>query len=85
MTLDYDIMLIKLFHPVKITKEVSPLRLPNGCPYGGAKCSVSGWGNTALDGNGGSIQNAQLNCAKGNMLDAKYLQKLITLASFELL
>ncbi|KAL4657665.1 trypsin-like [Arapaima gigas] len=45
-TLDYDIMLIKLFHPVKITEAVKPIPLPTGCPYGGVSCSVSGWGYT---------------------------------------
>uniref|UniRef100_A0AAY4AKQ7 trypsin n=1 Tax=Denticeps clupeoides TaxID=299321 RepID=A0AAY4AKQ7_9TELE len=45
-TLDYDIMLIKLFHPVKVTDAVRPVALPSGCPYAGMSCSVSGWGNT---------------------------------------
>ncbi len=52
-TLDYDIMLIKLFHPVEVTEAVAPIPLPTGCPMGGFPCSVSGWGNTALDGEGG--------------------------------
>ncbi|XP_071388879.1 trypsin-like [Centroberyx affinis] len=47
-TLDYDMMLIKLFHPVEVTKTVAPISLPTGCPYGGMACSVSGWGNTAM-------------------------------------
>lgn len=47
-TLDYDIMLIKLFHPVEVTEAVAPISLPTGCPYGGFPCSVSGWGNTAM-------------------------------------
>ncbi|KAG7469245.1 hypothetical protein MATL_G00126870 [Megalops atlanticus] len=45
-TLDYDIMLIKLFHPVTITDAVRPVPLPTGCPFGGMPCTVSGWGNT---------------------------------------
>ncbi|XP_032413598.1 trypsin-like isoform X1 [Xiphophorus hellerii] len=49
-TLDYDIMLIKLFHPVEVTEAVAPISLPTGCPMGGLPCSVSGWGNTAKDG-----------------------------------
>uniref|UniRef100_A0A3Q2P147 trypsin n=2 Tax=Fundulus heteroclitus TaxID=8078 RepID=A0A3Q2P147_FUNHE len=49
-TLDYDIMLIKLFHPVEVTEAVAPISLPTGCPMGGLPCSVSGWGNTATDG-----------------------------------
>uniref|UniRef100_A0A3Q3AGF6 trypsin n=1 Tax=Kryptolebias marmoratus TaxID=37003 RepID=A0A3Q3AGF6_KRYMA len=50
-TLDYDIMLIKLFHPVEVTEAVAPIPLPTGCPMGGLPCSVSGWGNTAMDVN----------------------------------
>uniref|UniRef100_A0A667ZN76 trypsin n=1 Tax=Myripristis murdjan TaxID=586833 RepID=A0A667ZN76_9TELE len=46
-TLDYDMMLIKLFHPVEVTETVAPISLPTGCPYGGLLCSVSGWGDTA--------------------------------------
>lgn len=53
-TLDYDIMLIKLFHPVKVTESVAPIPLPTGCPYGGHMCSVSGWGKTSNDENGES-------------------------------
>ncbi|XP_056237535.1 trypsin-like isoform X3 [Seriola aureovittata] len=47
-TLDYDIMLIKLFHPVEVTEAVAPVQLPRGCPVAGLPCSVSGWGNTAM-------------------------------------
>lgn len=54
-TLDYDIMLIKLFHPVEVTKAVAPISLPTGCPYGGYPCSVSGWGITTVDGESRSI------------------------------
>lgn len=50
-TLDYDIMLIKLFHPVKVTESVAPIPLPTGCPYGGHMCSVSGWGKISNDDN----------------------------------
>uniref|UniRef100_A0A3Q0SHI3 trypsin n=1 Tax=Amphilophus citrinellus TaxID=61819 RepID=A0A3Q0SHI3_AMPCI len=50
-TLDYDIMLIKLFHPVEVTEAVAPIPLPTGCPIGGLRCSVSGWGNTAMEAN----------------------------------
>ena len=39
-----------LFHPVEVTGAVAPISLPAGCPVGGLPCSVSGWGNTALDG-----------------------------------
>lgn len=54
-TLDYDIMLIKLFNPVEVTESVAPISLPLGCPYGGMPCSVSGWGNTASSGDGGLL------------------------------
>nr|AAD30107.1 trypsinogen-like serine protease [Notothenia coriiceps] len=49
-TLDFDIMLIKLYHPVEVTEAVAPIPLPTRCPYGGLSCSVSGWGNTNLGG-----------------------------------
>ncbi|KAM7383205.1 hypothetical protein PAMP_002876 [Pampus punctatissimus] len=49
-TLDYDIMLIKLFHPVEVTEAVAPIPLSSGCPMGGLECSVSGWGYTSVDG-----------------------------------
>ncbi|KAJ4922792.1 hypothetical protein JOQ06_022779 [Pogonophryne albipinna] len=51
-TLDFDIMLIKLYHPVEVTEAVAPIPLPTRCPYGGLSCSVSGWGNTNLGGEG---------------------------------
>lgn len=54
-TLDFDMMLIKLFHPVEVTDRVAPIPLPTGCPYAGLPCSVSGWGNTRLGGEGGLI------------------------------
>ncbi|XP_078107942.1 trypsin-like [Sander vitreus] len=49
-TLDFDIMLIKLFHPVEVTEAVAPIPLPTACPMAGLPCSVSGWGNTAMNG-----------------------------------
>ncbi|KAF0045578.1 hypothetical protein F2P81_002107 [Scophthalmus maximus] len=54
-TLDYDIMLIKLFHPVEVTEAVAPIPLAKGCPMGGLSCSVSGWGNSAMGGEGGFL------------------------------
>ena len=51
-TLDYDMMMIKLYHPVEVTQSVAPIALPTGLPYGGMPCSVSGWGNTAVGGEG---------------------------------
>ncbi|XP_076594244.1 trypsin-like [Chaetodon auriga] len=59
-TLDYDIMLIKLFHPVTVTAAVAPIPLPTGCPVGGLPCSVSGWGNTAAGDNG--VAATRLQC-----------------------
>lgn len=64
-TLDYDIMLIKLFHPVEVTDAVAPISLPTGCPYGGVMCSVSGWGKTSNDESGVFILGIpilQINC-----------------------
>nr|AAB57732.1 pretrypsinogen-like serine protease [Dissostichus mawsoni] len=49
-TLDFDIMLIKLYHPVEVTEAVAPIPLPTSCPYGGLSCSVSGWGIAKLGG-----------------------------------
>ncbi|CAL8359355.1 unnamed protein product [Arctogadus glacialis] len=49
-TLDYDMMLIKLYHPVEVTQSVAPISLPTGLPDGGMLCSVSGWGNMAMGG-----------------------------------
>ncbi|KAK1153359.1 trypsin-like [Acipenser oxyrinchus oxyrinchus] len=49
-TLDYDIMLIKLFHTVTVNSFVQPISLPRGCPTAGMDCSVSGWGNTLSSG-----------------------------------
>ena len=47
-TLDYDMMMIKLYHPVEVTQSVAPISLPTGPPDGGMLCSVSGWGNMAM-------------------------------------
>ncbi|XP_061093534.1 trypsin-like isoform X1 [Conger conger] len=48
-TLDHDIMMIKLFHPVMITDAVRPVSLPTGCTFPGMPCKVSGWGTIAVD------------------------------------
>ncbi|XP_062996696.1 gilatoxin-like [Elgaria multicarinata webbii] len=43
---DDDIMMIKLNRPVKYSKFIAPLRLPNVSVSVGAKCRVMGWGST---------------------------------------
>ncbi|XP_064425448.1 serine protease 1-like isoform X2 [Latimeria chalumnae] len=49
-TLDHDIMLLKLVHPVPVNERVRPVSLPTGCPVAGTPCVVSGWGNILSDG-----------------------------------
>uniref|UniRef100_A0A8C8SWT0 Peptidase S1 domain-containing protein n=1 Tax=Pelusios castaneus TaxID=367368 RepID=A0A8C8SWT0_9SAUR len=44
-TLDHDIMLIKLAHPLQTDAYVQPVSLPTACPAAGTSCVVSGWGN----------------------------------------
>ena len=51
-TLDFDMMMIKLYHPVVVTPSVAPISLPTSLPQGGMPCSVSGWGNIAPGGEG---------------------------------
>ncbi|XP_013925940.1 PREDICTED: cationic trypsin-3-like [Thamnophis sirtalis] len=46
ITLDNDIMLIKLSKPASLNSRVSAIRLPSSCPSTGEICLVSGWGNT---------------------------------------
>lgn len=48
-TLDYDIMLMKLAHPVTVNQYVKPVALPKACPRPGDMCMVSGWGNIYSD------------------------------------
>lgn len=48
-TLDYDIMLMKLAHPVTQNQYVKPVALPKACPKAGDMCTVSGWGNIYSD------------------------------------
>lgn len=48
-TLDYDIMLMKLAHPVTQNQYVKPVALPKSCPTPGDMCTVSGWGNIYSD------------------------------------
>ncbi|MBN3304502.1 TRY1 protein, partial [Amia calva] len=49
-TLDHDIMLMKLAHPVTVNEYVRPVALPSACPVAGEMCVVSGWGNIITDG-----------------------------------
>ncbi|KAL7988499.1 hypothetical protein Chor_007418 [Crotalus horridus] len=49
-TLDNDIMLIKLSKPASLNSRVSAVSLPNSCAASGAKCLISGWGNTLSSG-----------------------------------
>ncbi|KAM9852074.1 uncharacterized protein ACBR49_005182 [Aulostomus maculatus] len=48
-TLDYDIMLMKLTHPVTVNSYVQPVALPKSCPTPGEMCMLSGWGNIYSD------------------------------------
>lgn len=48
-TLDYDIMLMKLAHPVTVNQYVKPIALPEACPTPGDMCMVSGWGTIYAD------------------------------------
>ncbi|XP_037641988.1 trypsin-2-like [Sebastes umbrosus] len=48
-TLDFDIMLMKLAHPVTVNQYVKPVALPSSCAAPGDMCTVSGWGNIYTD------------------------------------
>ncbi|KAM9309043.1 trypsin-2-like [Pholidichthys leucotaenia] len=48
-TLDYDIMLMKMAHPITVNHYVKPVALPTACPTPGVMCTVSGWGNIYSD------------------------------------
>lgn len=48
-TFDYDIMLMKLAHPVTQNQYIKPVALPKSCPMPGDMCTVSGWGNIYSD------------------------------------
>uniref|UniRef100_A0A8C4WMT7 Peptidase S1 domain-containing protein n=1 Tax=Gopherus evgoodei TaxID=1825980 RepID=A0A8C4WMT7_9SAUR len=49
-TLDHNIMLIKLAHPVQTDAYVQPVALLTACPAASTSCVVSGWGNILSDG-----------------------------------
>ncbi|XP_043935327.1 trypsin-like [Protopterus annectens] len=50
MTVNNDIMLLKLASPARLTPYVQPIRLPRHCPVDNTLCLVSGWGNTLSNG-----------------------------------
>ncbi|XP_010225067.1 PREDICTED: trypsin II-P29-like, partial [Tinamus guttatus] len=50
LTLNNDIMLIKLASPVTYSADVQPIALPSTCATTGAECLISGWGNTLSNG-----------------------------------
>ncbi|KAJ8005259.1 hypothetical protein DPEC_G00144780 [Dallia pectoralis] len=73
-TLDYDIMLIKLFHPVEINGYVKPIPLPTKCPTAGTLCSVAGWGSTVT---GEEVNQAKrLQCLDVPVLDDDTCRKI---------
>lgn len=39
-TMDHDILLLKLAHPVTLNKFVNPIALPTACPKAGDVCDV---------------------------------------------
>ncbi|XP_009985299.1 PREDICTED: kallikrein-12-like, partial [Tauraco erythrolophus] len=43
---DGDLMLLKFFLPIHVTKQVKPLPLASRCPVPGKTCQISGWGST---------------------------------------
>ncbi|XP_039974435.1 trypsin-2-like isoform X2 [Xiphias gladius] len=63
MTLDYDIMLMRLAHPVTVNQYVKPVALPKACPVPGEMCTVSGWGNIYTD-QGEVHLNSTLKCVE---------------------
>uniref|UniRef100_A0A2I3SCR1 Peptidase S1 domain-containing protein n=2 Tax=Pan TaxID=9596 RepID=A0A2I3SCR1_PANTR len=50
ITLNNDIMLIKLSTPAVINAHVSNISLPTAPPAAGTECLISGWGNTLSSG-----------------------------------
>ncbi|XP_054444394.1 kallikrein-7-like [Pteronotus mesoamericanus] len=47
LTLDHDIMLVKLFRPAPLSPTVSTVEVPSSCHRPGTSCTVSGWGLTS--------------------------------------
>ncbi|XP_025900258.1 trypsin II-P29 [Nothoprocta perdicaria] len=50
LTLNNDIMLIKLASAVTFSADVQPIALPSACAKVGTECLISGWGNTLSNG-----------------------------------
>ncbi|POI19135.1 hypothetical protein CIB84_017122, partial [Bambusicola thoracicus] len=50
LTIDNDIMLIKLASAVEYTADIQPIALPSSCAKAGTECLISGWGNTLSNG-----------------------------------
>lgn len=50
LTLNNDIMLIKLASAVEYSADVQPIALPSACAKAGTECLISGWGNTLSNG-----------------------------------
>ncbi|KAM9277677.1 trypsin I-P1-like [Cariama cristata] len=46
ITLDNDIMLIKLAEPAQLNRAVQTVPLPTSCVAAGTTCLISGWGDT---------------------------------------
>lgn len=83
MTLDYDIMLMKLAHKVEINENVKPIALSRGCPNAGDMCTVSGWGNIYSD-DGKLLLNiattATTNCSWGDWVFQDLLKSVVCIA-----
>ncbi|KAK1794645.1 hypothetical protein P4O66_001361 [Electrophorus voltai] len=78
-TLDFDIMLMKLSHPVTINEFVKPIALPKACPTPGDMCVVSGWGNIYSDSDVPILshevcENSYPGKISNNMVCAGYLE-----------
>ncbi|NXJ16961.1 TRY3 protein, partial [Odontophorus gujanensis] len=50
ITLNNDIMLIKLASAVVYSDDIQPIALPSSCAKAGTECLISGWGNTLSNG-----------------------------------
>ncbi|NXP16186.1 TRY1 protein, partial [Thinocorus orbignyianus] len=51
LTLNNDIMLIKLSTAAQLNRAVQTVPLPTSCVAAGTTCLISGWGNTLSNGN----------------------------------